>query len=139
MTDSTGLTKDSGWEMGVRRTTPVPLPLVWQFLMGRGLPLWLGVESLEPVKGTAYTTPDGITGYVRSYNDRENIRLSWKPADWPQESTLQVRVLQARSGTTIAIHQERLASKEIRTQMIEHWRQVLVRLENDLVLAVLED
>ncbi|PJJ65685.1 SRPBCC family protein [Compostimonas suwonensis] len=132
MADTTGLTKDAGWEMGARRTFPVPLAHAWNTLLGPALPTWLGVDSLGTTVGEEYTTVDGTRGRLRSYTEGKRLRLSWQPAEWTHDSTLQLTVLPAASGTTIAFHHERLAGREERKQMLTHWHGVLDSLETQL-------
>lgn len=127
----TGRTKDAGWQLGVRRTAPVPLDVAWEFLLGDGLPRWLGATALgEP--GSRYVTDDGTTGEVRSRTDRRRVRLTWRPADWDHDSTLQVTVIEAAAGTTIAFHQERLANEAERERLLPHWTATVEALVRDL-------
>ncbi len=131
---ATGLTKDAGWELGVRRTVPLPVEDVWEYLVGPGRRRWLGDTELGTTKGDRYTTPDGTRGEVRSFTDQKRLRITWRPADWKHDSTLQLTVRPAASGgTTIGIHQERLADSGERERMLAHWNEVMDRLEEDLV------
>ena len=133
MADTTGKTKDAGWEVGVRATVPATGQRVWQFLLGDGLPLWLGdIDDLPTEKGANYTTRDGVTGTIKGYIDGYRIRLSWHPSDWPHDTTLQLTVKQAATGTTIAIHQERLADREERKLMLGHWKSVIEHITGEL-------
>ncbi len=109
-----------------------PLDEVWDYLLGEGLPLWLGRTELGRAKGDAYRTDTGTTGELRSLTDRRRIRLTWRPAGWDHDSTLQVTVLEAAGGTTIAMHQERLASQAEREELLPHWRAVIDDLERAL-------
>lgn len=127
----TGRTKDAGWQLGVRRTAPVPLDVAWEFLLGEGLPRWLGVDALGDV-GSRYVTADGTTGEVRSRTERRRVRLTWRPTDWEHDSTLQVTVLEASTGTTIAFHQERLANEAERERLLPHWTETVEALVRDL-------
>lgn len=127
----TGLTKDAGWQLGVRRTAPVPLDVAWAFLLGDGLPRWLGVDALGDV-GSRYVAADGTAGEVRSRTDRRRIRLTWRPAGADHDTTLQVTVLEAAGGTTIAFHQERLASEAERERLLPHWRETVEALVGEL-------
>ena len=125
MTDSVGLTKDAGWELGVRTTVAAPLPAVWAFLLGEGLPVWLGeIERLPTEKGEAYVTSDGVRGSIRSYAEGYRVRLGWQPDDWPHDTTLQLTLKEAATGTTIGIHQEKLADREERKLMLGHWKNI---------------
>jgi len=126
MADTTGLTKDAGWELGVRTTVSASLPAVWAWLLGEGLPVWLGdIDALPTEKGAAYATKDGLRGIIRSYSDDYRVRLGWQPADWPHDTTLQVTVKEAVGGTTIGFHQEKLADREERKLLLGHWTSVV--------------
>ncbi|MFT4156913.1 MAG: hypothetical protein QM630_03140 [Microbacterium sp.] len=125
MVDATGFTRDSGWQVGVRRTFPIPPTFAWEFLMGEGLSLWLGRTALGRVPGETYATFGGIRGEVRSRSEGRRVRLTWKPAEWSHDTRLQVTVLPAATGATIAFHQERLADAAEREQMRAHWSKVL--------------
>lgn len=123
--DTTGLTKDAGWEMGVRQTVEAPLPAVWSFLFGDGLLLWLGETTLVLEKGAEYRTADGVHGTVRSYTENAKIRLTWWPDDWPHDTLLQVSVREVATGTTIGFHHEKLADRDERRMMLGHWKNVV--------------
>jgi uncharacterized protein YndB with AHSA1/START domain len=128
--DTTGLTKDAGWELGVRTTVAAPKDVVWQFLLGAGLPVWLGdIEVLPTEKGHPYSTRDGVRGTIRSYTEGLRVRLSWQPEDWPHDSTLQVTVKEAASGTTIGFHHDRLADRDERRMMLGHWKSVAASID----------
>lgn len=125
MSGTTGLTKDAGWELGVRTTVAAPLPIVWGFLLGEGLPFWLGeLDALPTEKGAAFTTADGVRGSIRSLTEGYRVRLTWRPDDWPHDTTLQLTVKEAVTGTTIGFHHEKLADREERRMMLGHWKNV---------------
>ena len=126
--DSVGLTKDAGWEVGVRQTVSAPLPVVWEFLLGAGLPIWLGEGQFRAEKGYQYAMADGVRGEVRSYTDGAKVRLTWRPDDWPHDTTLQITVKEAATGTTIGIHHENLADRDERRMMLGHWKNVIADL-----------
>ena len=122
---NTGLNKDAGWEVGVRTTVPAPLVDVWSYLLGEGLPVWLGDIAVLPTqKDAAFETADGVRGTIRSVTDGTRIRLSWHPDDWPHDTILQVSVKEAETGTTIRIHHEQLADRDERKLMLGHWKNV---------------
>ena len=130
MSESTGLTKDAGWEVGVRTTVAPPLQGVWEFLIGEGLPLWLGEISSLPVEpGASFVTNDGVRGSIRSYHNAQRVRLSWQPEDWPHDTTLQLTVKEAATGTTVALHHEKLADRKERRMMLGHWKNVIAAIE----------
>jgi hypothetical protein len=119
------LTKDAGWELGVRQTVPASLPVVWAFLLGEGLQVWLGdVDTLPTEKGAAYETRDGVKGTIRGFTEGYRVRLGWQPQDWPHDTTLQVTVKEAPGGTTIGFHHDRLADRDERKMMLGHWKSV---------------
>jgi uncharacterized protein YndB with AHSA1/START domain len=132
MNDTTGLTKDAGWELGVRRTVPAPVDEVWEYFVVDGLAIWLGDTTLGVRKGDRYVTSDGVRGEVRSRTDQLRLRITWQPEDWSHDTTVQVTLMPAATGTTIGFHQDRLISSEERARMLEHWTEVLSRVVDDL-------
>jgi uncharacterized protein YndB with AHSA1/START domain len=127
-----GQTKDAGWEVDVRRTVDAPLDTVWTFLLGAGRPLWLGNTALSLEKGASYATDDDIGGTVLSYTEGFRIRLTWQPGEWNHDSTLQLTVKPATTGTTIGFHQERLSGREERKIMLGHWKEVVETLADSI-------
>jgi len=120
-----GLTKDAGWEVGVRTTVAAPIPVVWQYLTGEGLKVWLGqIDALPTEKGAAYSTADGVSGTVRGYKSESKLRISWQPDDWPHDSIIQVTVKESVTGTTIGIHHDHLADRDERRLMLGHWKNI---------------
>ncbi|MGP4113180.1 SRPBCC family protein [Streptomyces sp. 4N509B] len=119
----TGLTQDAGWQIGVSRTLPHPLPVVWDFVSGpEGLALWLGPGAeLTPERGAPYRTSTGVTGEVRGYRPHDRIRVTHGA------TTVQVAVSAAGDGerTTLRFHQERMGSAEERERQRAHWRHVM--------------
>jgi hypothetical protein len=111
---TTGLTKDAGWEMGARRTVNADLDTVWDHLTGAGLRSWLGADELPA---------------MRSRTEKRRLRFDWTPPGTTRTTVLQLTVLPAKTGTTIAFHQERLTGREQRKEMLTHWHGVLERLE----------
>ncbi|RKT51724.1 SRPBCC family protein [Saccharothrix australiensis] len=120
----TGLTKDVGWQIGVSRTLPHPLPVVWEFISGaEGLALWLGAGAvLTPERGAPYRTDAGVTGEVRGYRPADRIRVT------RGSSTVQVALAPGGSGTVLRFHEEHLASAEEREQRRAHWKRVMDRV-----------
>jgi len=120
----TGRTADAGWQAGARRTFPVGEREAWELLVSpQGQELWLGA-AIDLSAGGEYALPDGTRGELRAASDR-HLRLTWEAPGWSGESTVQVRVLPARSGASIAFHQERLADEAERERALARWRGVL--------------
>ncbi|MCP2032429.1 uncharacterized protein YndB with AHSA1/START domain [Okibacterium sp. HSC-33S16] len=73
-----GQKNDNGWDVGVRKTIDASPETVWKYLVGEGLPAWLGdIESLPSKKGVRYQTRDGVRGTVRAFVAGKQVRLSW--------------------------------------------------------------
>lgn len=119
------------------KTIAVPIEVAWSFLTSdRGAAIWLGEGvSLPAAAGDTYRTSDGIEGEVRSFRDRDRVRLTWRPRDWDHEATLQLAVSGDASKTMLRFHQERLASAAERERMRDHWRAVLEALIAELTPA----
>jgi uncharacterized protein YndB with AHSA1/START domain len=130
----TGLTENAGWEIGVSRTLSADVGEVWALLTSPdGLALWLGgLDTLPTELGEGYTTTDGGTRELRSRQERERVRLTWRPPGG-EESTVQVTVSRAGEGRTLLrFHQERLRDAGDRNRQRVHWRSVVDALQRAL-------
>jgi uncharacterized protein YndB with AHSA1/START domain len=131
-----GLTRDAGWNAGARRTIAERADVVWHALLSDALPLWFGTvdEPLELLRGAAYRTREGVTGEIRSAQPGRRVRFtrSVRPdgsEDTGGESTtVQLTVIPAATGATIAFHEERLAGPEERAESIREWKAALDRI-----------
>ena len=125
-----GQTKDVGWHIGVSKTVPHPVEHVWALLTSRdGLRLWLGDVELSTAKGDRYETPNGTVGEIRSFHEHNRVRLTWRPADWDHDTTVQVAVVGQGDKTMLRFHQEWLADADERARQREHWRAVMASVE----------
>jgi uncharacterized protein YndB with AHSA1/START domain len=122
-----GQTKEVGFQIGIRKTLPISFDIAWNFLLSEeGLEIWLGKISSEQFDlNRNYKTIEGIEGKVRVLEPNSHIRLTWKPKNWENISTLQIRVIKAKDGTTISIHQETLLDSNQREEMKEYWNIVI--------------
>lgn len=128
---SVGETRDAGFEIGVRRTLPVPAETLWLLVTSaEGRRAWLGAGpdfALEP--GAAYALDDGAQGEVRVLRPGSHVRLSWQPGDWPRASTIQVRVLPGGAQSVLAFHQEHLPDAAAREERRAHFTAALDALQ----------
>lgn len=127
----TGLTKDVGFQIGVRRTLPVRLEDAWRLLTSStGVKLWLGATSgLSFAKGSKYQLADGSVGEVRVYTPGSHLRITWHPPGWPKASTIQLRTIPKGERTVVAFHQEHLPGAREREERRAHYTAVLDELE----------
>ncbi len=128
---SVGQTKDAGWQIGVSKTIGRSAEDVWDFITSaEGVAIWLGEGvTVQPEPGVGYETSDGIRGETRSFREMDRIRLTWQPAGWSHETTLQLAVRASGPGKAmLRIHQERLADAAEREQQRRHWQGVLAEL-----------
>ncbi|MGC4936652.1 SRPBCC domain-containing protein [Kribbella sp. DT2] len=130
-----GRTKDAGWQIGVSKTVDRPADEVWDFVTSpAGVAIWLGEGvTLLNEKGTGYETKDGTRGELRSFRDLTRVRLTWQPADWSHETTVQLTVSATGKGKArLGVHQERLTDAAEREHQRKHWQGVV----NQLVAAI---
>lgn len=128
-----GNTKTQGWEFGIRRTFPISSEQLWELITTQpGLGYWLGegVEVAGFKKGQPYTTHDGTTGEIRSYTVGSLIRMTWQPPDWDFASTVQIRILPAKTGATFSIHHEKMQNGDQREAMRARWGAVMDQLQS---------
>ena len=116
---------DASWDVGVRKTVAAPVPEVWVFLLGKGLPMWLGeIAELPSKKGVRYRTDDGVRGTIRGFTEQKQVRLTWQPGDWPHGTTLELTLTKAGAGAIVAIHHTELSDRDERHMMVGHWHRV---------------
>jgi uncharacterized protein YndB with AHSA1/START domain len=115
----TGQTKDTGFQIGVRKTYPVSAEAAWDFLFSdEGLASWLGnVKATDIDTDKAYKTKDGTEGKVLVFKPLSHIRMSWKKKEWKNTPTLQVRLIRVNDKATISFHQEKLTDSTQRKEM----------------------
>jgi uncharacterized protein YndB with AHSA1/START domain len=113
-----GQTRDAGFQVGMRRTLPVPPSKVWPLLTSpKGRSIWLGdLPRFRWAKGATFTLADGTTGEVRVYERNSHLRLTWQPPGWERPSTIQVRAIPSGDWTVVAFHQERMPNARTRAQ-----------------------
>ena len=113
---SVGLTRDTGWQVGLRRTIAAPVEEVWSKVFSTpGLTRWLGAGDFRDLTpGSHFKLKDGTECEVRVLKHHSHIRISWKPVGWSRPSLIQIRCLEAKSGTTVAFHQEHLPDADQR-------------------------
>ncbi|WP_246021940.1 SRPBCC family protein [Paenibacillus zeisoli] len=127
-----GQTAAAGFQVGVRRTFPIPVLEAWKLITSpKGLSIWLGEGGPIDVEvGQLFQTEEGISGEFRVVNELENLRLSWTAEHWAKSSTLQIRTIPAGDHkTTISFHQEKLSGPDVREAMKRRWEDVLGRLQ----------
>lgn len=130
-----GLTKDAGWQFGLRRTLPYSLEYLWDFMFSmKGLKIWLGELDKEPEIKKAYKTKDGIEGLIRVFTPYSHIRLSWKKKDWENISIVQVRVIGNREKATISFHHEKLSDSHQREEMKLYWNKKMTEIEDAITV-----
>lgn len=127
----TGLTKDAGWQIGVRKTLPVALEDAWNLLVSEeGLSIWLGgLPNFEPAEDAEYELPDGTRGKVTVFKQISHLRLTWYPPGWPRPSIIQVRVIPSgKKKTVFAFHQEHLPSEEAREERRDFFKEAIAKI-----------
>lgn len=141
MSHETGRTQDVGFVIGVSKTLPYTAEDLWEFLTDDdGLALWLGPGAdLTPEKGAAYRTEDGTEGEVRSFRPLDRLRLTYRPADWDHDTTVQVALRGSGAKTMLRFHQEWLADAAERSRQREHWQAVMASVVDALAAREAED
>jgi len=108
-----GQTKDTGWQFGIRKSIPLSVTEVWDFLFStNGEKLWLNGADKE------FSTLKNLS----------HIRTKWKLKDWTNQATLQMRVIANKDKTTIAFHIEKLLDEKQREETKKYWDNVIKTL-----------
>lgn len=114
-----GQTADTGFQIGVQRTLPIPPEDAWALLTSpQGVAAWLGAAPpLKWEKGETYALKDGAAGEVRVFKPGSHLRITVQPDGWPRASTLQVRVMpKGEQKTVVSFHQEHLPGADEREE-----------------------
>jgi len=122
-----GLTKDAGWQMGVRKTINREFDVVWDFMFSNpGLKIWLGnVDAAELEVGKSMDLDNGTNGEIVVFKAFSHIRMKWKKNDWENTSRLQLRIIRSKSKTVISFAQEMMLDRSQREEMILYWKKVV--------------
>ncbi|MGM8363778.1 SRPBCC domain-containing protein, partial [Flavobacterium sp. ARAG 55.4] len=80
-----------------------------------------------------FETENGITGLVRVFKANSHIRMNWKPKNWENMSTIQIRVIGNQTKATIAIHREKLLNTEQRNEMKAYWTEIIKKIGAELL------
>jgi hypothetical protein len=133
MSTEVGKTKDTGFQVGVRKTVSGDQHTVWDFVFSdAGLRIWLGnISVCELDMENEYCLSDGTKISVTVFKPYSHIRMKWKKRDSRVHSRLQLRILDSNGKSVIAFHQELLADAEQRKRMKKHWREILCRLSSE--------
>ena len=129
-----GLTKDAGWQMGVRKTLDTDFDRVWDFMFSdKGLNLWLGPIKAEQLEvGKAMDLDHGIWFKIVVFKPFSHIRMQWKKREWSNTSRLQLRIIRSKEKTVVSFAQEMMRNQTQREEMIVHWKKVAERLSEIL-------
>lgn len=128
-----GQTKSAGFQVGKRKTFELSLQQAWDFIISaKGMGLWLGdIQGTGVEEGNTYRTRDGAEGEFRIVKPYSHIRLTWRPEECQNISTIQVRVIPANNcKTVISFHQENLLGEKEREIMYQRWSKVVEEIEN---------
>jgi uncharacterized protein YndB with AHSA1/START domain len=114
----------------MRRTFNITLPPAWQLLTSpEGCRIWLHPDvQFRPALRASCHLDDGFEAEVTIFVPNSHLRMTWKPADWPRPSILQLRVIPNGQRTIIAFHQEHLPSARARQTRRTWFKQALARL-----------
>lgn len=88
-----GLTRDNGWQAGVRRTLPLSPEKAWDFLLSPdAVNIWLGGRNPIAADGK-FRLPDGTRCEITVFQPASHLRMRWQPPDYAQPAVLQVRLI----------------------------------------------
>jgi uncharacterized protein YndB with AHSA1/START domain len=127
-----GLAKDSGWQVGLRRTLPVVLEDAWDLLFSpAGLHAWLGeLPGFRVGKDANFELPDGTRGKFTTYEKHSHVRLQWHPPGYPRHAIMQVRVIPTGvDKTVISFHQEHLPNEKARMDRKAFFKKAMGEIE----------
>jgi hypothetical protein len=132
--ETVGLTENSGWQVGVRKTLPINPAKAWEFLLSSEMVnLWLGVlPDVQFQRGARFHLEDGTDVKITVLKPNSHLRMRFQPVNYTQPTLIQVRVIPSGENTVFAFHQEQLPDREARQERKYYYQQVLDDLEKIL-------
>ncbi|MGB3103875.1 hypothetical protein [Sphingobacterium siyangense] len=116
MKNNVGLTKDSGWQFGIRKTMPANLETLWNVVFSdRGLNYW----------------SEGVDQDFSTFNKYSHIRTKWRHKYFTEDVNLQIRFIPSKNKdkTTISFHVDKLKNENQREATREYWSKVIEDLK----------
>ena len=99
-----GLTRDTGWQIGLRRTLDAPVELIWAWMLSTsGREIWLGEgPDFLFVAGQDYELLDGTSGKIQVFQPGSHWRITRNPPDsaYFRPSLIQIRIIRSGEKTT---------------------------------------
>ena len=135
---STGLTRDTGWQIGLRRTLDVPVEIIWEWMLSAsGREIWMGEgPDIQFVAGQDYKLLDGTSGRIKVYQPGSHWRITRNPPDpaYRRPSLVQIRIIGSGDKTTVAFHEEHLPSESERQTRKTFYLDVVDKMKDALGL-----
>ena len=96
--EQVGLTKDSGWQVGVRKTLPISPEKAWDFLFSKEIiRVWLGEVPAFPLQvGSNFSLKDDTEVKITVLSPGSHLRLSFRTPGCERPSIIQVRTIHLR-------------------------------------------
>lgn len=126
MIENIGLTKDSGWQFGVRKTFPTNLESIWKlFFSEDGLKYW----------------SEGVEQDFSTFKEHSHIRTKWKQVGSKESASLQIRFIPSQKcdKTTISIHVDQLKNENQRKEAKKYWTKIIRNIPVLLTPKVAKD
>ena len=132
--EQVGLTKDSGWQVEVRKTLPILPEKAWDFLFSKEIIcVWLGEVPTFPLQvGSNFNLNDNTQVKITVLKPGSHLRLSFHAPGYERPSIIQVRTIPSGENTVFAFHQEQLPDREARQERKYYFQQALDDLEKIL-------
>lgn len=110
MKNKVGLTKDAGWQFGIRKSVPLNINEVWELLFSEDIiQHWIKHATRE----------------FSTFKQFSHIRTKWKLKEWANEAALQMRLLSNKDKTVIAFHIDKLLNETQRSETKSYWENAI--------------
>ena len=125
-----GLTKNVGFQFSITKTCAVSPDVAWDFLLSEtGIALWLGdIDYNDFELHKPMITKAGIDAKITIFRADSHIRLAWKPAHWPNNSFIEIRVLINKSRAKLGLLHTHMISVEQRAEIKAYWQPIMEKM-----------
>ena len=129
-----GLTKNVGFQFSITKTCTVLPDVAWDFILSEtGIAIWLGDIDFDDFElQKPMITKAGIEAKITIFKADSHIRLAWKPAHWPNNSFIEIRVLINKSRAKLGLLHTHMISVEQRAEVKAYWHPIMEKMGETL-------
>lgn len=127
--------KDLGFQVSVTKTFNLNTEVFWEFLLSeKAISIWVGEINFDDFEiQKSFITKEGIEGKITVFKTNCHIRFKWKPSTWKKESTVELRITNAKGKARLIFHHTRFFKIEQKEELRSYWKNVMKKINTELI------